>query len=108
MNIMKKYGANKATEFTKKQIGVIYGKAKSGQLRVEKWVASEMYDLADYYGYDDNRTVEDLEGKILRILDAVFEGNLERAQELIDTYTESSWELMSAKYQRKANRGLVA
>lgn len=33
---MRNYGANKATEFTKKQIGVIYRMAKNGELKVEK------------------------------------------------------------------------
>ena len=46
---MKNYGANKATEFSKKQISVIYGMAKRVELKVEKWVMSDLYDLADYY-----------------------------------------------------------
>lgn len=70
---MRNYGANKTTEFTKKQIGVIYRMAKNGELKVEKWVISDFYDLADYYGYDDNRNVEASEKKIKKILDAVFE-----------------------------------
>lgn len=32
---MKRYGSNKTTEFTKKQISVIYSKAKSEELKVE-------------------------------------------------------------------------
>lgn len=35
---MKNYGAMKATEFTRKQIGVIYSKAKKGELKIEKWL----------------------------------------------------------------------
>lgn len=104
---MKTYGSNKATEFSKKQISVIYGKAKNGQLNIERWVISEFYDLADYYGYDDNRSVERAEADILAILDSVFAGAMDKAQELIDAYTSKNFELMSGKAQAKANRELV-
>lgn len=105
---MKAYGANKATEFSKKQISVIYMKAKNGELKVEKWVIGEFYDLAEYYGYDDNRNVERAESKILNILDSVFAGEMDKAQKLIDQYTADEFKSMSAKAQKKANRALVA
>lgn len=104
---MKEYGSNKATEFTKKQIGVIYRMAKNGDLKVEKWIMSELYDLAEYYGYDDNRSVEESERKILKILDSVFENDLEKTQELIDKYTESTFALLSRKRQQAVNRELT-
>lgn len=104
---MRNYGANKTTEFTKKQIGVIYRMAKNGELKVEKWVISDFYDLADYYGYDDNRNVEASEKKIKKILDAVFEKNNEKAQELIDDYTEKTFELLSKKSQKNADRTML-
>ena len=47
---MKQKGPYKSTEFTRKQINVLYGKAKSGELKVEKWVMKEFYDLAEYRG----------------------------------------------------------
>ena len=81
---MKEYGFNKATEFTKKQIGVIYYKAKSGELKVEKWFMSFLYDLADYYGTDSNRLVEERESEVLKILDNVFSNKIDEAQELIN------------------------
>lgn len=105
---MKAYGANKATEFTKKQISVIYGMAKRAELKVEKWVISEMYDLADYYGFDDNHSAEKAEQDIINILNAVFENDIVKAQELVDEYTEKNWNLMGKKAQAKANRSLVA
>lgn len=49
---MKQYGAMKATEFSRKQIGVIFAKAKAGELKVEKFVMSDFYTMADYYDYD--------------------------------------------------------
>lgn len=106
---MKTYGnGKKATEFSKKQIGVIYGKAKKGELRVQRFVMSDLYDLADYYDYDDNGSVEFAERQIRVILDEVFAGNLERAQELIDGYTETLFSQLGLKAQKRANRELVA
>lgn len=104
---MKNYGANKATEFTKKQIGVIYRAAKNGKIKIEKWAMSEMYDLSDYYGYDNNGSVAEREGMILRILDNLFDGNIETAQEWIDRYNKRI-ELKSRKEMAKADRNLVA
>ena len=104
---MKQYGANKATEFTKKQISVIYYKAKNGELNVEKWVINEFYNLADYYGYDDNHSVEEAETKIKNILEAVFSNDLAIAQELINDYTSKTFELLSNKNQAKCDRNLV-
>ena len=104
---MKVYGAKKATEFTKKQIGVIYGMAKNGELKVEKWIISDLYNLADYYGYDDNRTVEDAERKILAILDAVFAKDIEKTQKLLDDYTEKTFNLLSRKNQQRADRTMM-
>ena len=56
---MKRYGANKATEFTRKQINVIFAKAKAGEIKIKKWVIADFYNTADYYGYDDNGIVEE-------------------------------------------------
>ena len=39
---MRNYGANKATEFTKKQINVIFAKAKAGELKVESWIMKKL------------------------------------------------------------------
>lgn len=105
---MRQYGYHKATEFTKKQINVIYAKAKKGELKVEKWIANRFYDLADYYGYDDNRSVEDDERTILAILNNVFAGELETAQAQIDCYTKNTFNLLSRKGQQRVNRELVA
>lgn len=106
---MKTYrNGMKATEFSAKQIGVIYRAAKAGEIRVEKWVSKDLYDMADFYGYDDNCTIERAETKVLAILEAVFNKDMNKAQELIDQYTESTWNLLSVKAQQKANRQLVA
>lgn len=105
---MREYRTGKATEFSKKQIGVIYWKAKEGTLKVEKWVISELYDLADYFGYDDNRSVEQSERKVLKILESVFSGNFKKAQTLIDEYTESEFKSLSRKYQERVDRKLLS
>ena len=105
---MRQYGANKATEFTSKQISVIYGKAKRGEIKIENWVIKEFYRLADYYGYDDNRSVEERERDILKILEAVFARDDEKSQELIDDYTAHNFKLYSMKAQRELDRSLLA
>ena len=104
---MKTYGFNKATEFTKKQIGVIYRLAKEGTLKVQKSEISNLYDLADYYGYDDNGSVAEDEKIVLLILEAVFDKDYERAQKLINQHTESTYNLLSRKNQQSWNSEIL-
>lgn len=104
---MKKYGVNKATEFTKKQINVIFGMAKRGELKVQKFVMQNFYDLAEYYGYDDNKNIETCEKRILDILENAFAGNREIAQALIDEYTEMTYNQLSNKNKKLADKNLV-
>lgn len=104
---MKTYGPNKATEFTRKQIGVIFAKAKRGELKVEKFIMADFYNLSEYYGYDDNGSIEESEGKILEILDNIFDGDIENAQLLINEYTEDTFSRLSVKRQKLADRNFV-
>ena len=104
---MIRYGAFKSTEFTKRQIGVIYAKAKKGELKVEKWLMSELYDLADYYGYDDNGSVEWAERSVKIIINKVFDNALEEAQRIINNFTESQYETYSEKYRSKFDRTYI-
>lgn len=103
---MKSYGANKATEFYKSHINFLYKLAKQEKIKVEKWVMSDFYNLADYYGYDDNKSVEYAERKILKILDAA-QNDLELTQELIDEYTEHTFKLLSNKNKAKSDRNYI-
>lgn len=101
---MKNYGANKATEFTRKQINVIYAKAKRAELKVEKWFIGTLYDLAEYYGYDSNGIVAERESSILLILNYVFGGNIEKAQEEIDFLTNKIYNAYSRKMKNGIDR----
>lgn len=101
---MKQYGFYKATSITRKQVGVIYSKAKSGVLKVEKWFMGDIYDLADYYGYDSNRSVEFCEGQIQFILNAIFENDIEKAQKYIDRTANWWYESYSQKNKAKCDR----
>lgn len=105
---MKRYGMNEATEFSKKQIGVIFAKAKQGSLKVEKWAMSRMYDLADFYGMDSNGSIAKEEQWIKAILEAVFSGNIAEAQEQIDSYTRITFNEFTSKAQSKMDRSYVA
>lgn len=101
---MKQYGFYKATEFGKKDIGLIYKKAKNGVFRVEKWFMSALYDLAEYYGTDSNRNVEDCETKILKIITAVQNDKDEEAQECIISMANNMFESYGRKKQQKCDR----
>lgn len=105
---MKQYGFNKATEISKKQIGVIYAAAKRGDLQVERWYMARLYDLADFYGMDENGSVAKEEQDVKAILDTVFAKNWEAAQQMIAETTEQVYSLLSNKNKKKANRALVA
>lgn len=96
----------KSTEITRKQVGVLYYKAKNGELVVEKWFINELYNLADYYGYDSNRNAERSERQVKDILEAMFAGDLVKAQELIE-YTANDWfESYGRKTQAKCDRSV--
>lgn len=103
---MRQYGAFRATSITKKQINVIYGKAKRGELKVEKWFIESLYDLADYYGYDYNRSVEERETFTRMILNAIFANETERAQELINLETDRVYSLKGQKNKEKCDRNV--
>lgn len=106
---MKYYGNGmKATEFTRKQINVIFAKAKKGDLKVEKWYIGHLYDMADFYSYDENGSAEKEESIIKVLLDAVFAGRIEEAQQIISSETDRRFDLLSNKNQKAANRALVA
>lgn len=104
---MKQYGVLKATEFTAKQINVIFAKAKKGELRVERFYMSHLYRLADYYDYDSNGSVEWEERFIKLIIGDVFNNRLEEAQEKIDKETEDYYNALSLKNQKKADRSYI-
>lgn len=104
---MKQYGFNKATEFSRKQINVIFALAKSKQLKVEKWVISDFYDLADFYGMDFNGSIEYHERYILNILNSVFDKKYEEAQARIDRCTEAFFNAYTKKAQLALNREYV-
>lgn len=101
---MKQYGASKSTEFTRKQIGVLYYKAKNSELTVEKWFISKLYDASEYYGYDDNGSMEEFEGIVLDILDTMFNGDLAECQKLIEAAEERTYNLLSNKKKNAIDR----
>ena len=101
---MKQHELKKSTEFTKKQIGVLYFKAKNGELKIEQWFINDLYNLADYCGYDDNRNVEKSEKDVLKILECVFSSEIEKAQVLINETQDKWFDLYGRKEQAKRNR----
>ena len=85
---MKEYGANKSTEFTKKQINVLYAMNKQEKITISDRTMKQLYYLADYYGYDDGGSVEFEERFVLNILNSVFADEYKKAQEQINALEE--------------------
>lgn len=103
---MKQYGAQVATSFSKKQINVIYMNAKNGNLKVEKWFINRLYDLADFFGFDDNKSVEFDEGLVKDILEAVFAGDFEKAQKEIVSTADMWYSRLGNKNKAKCDRSV--
>ena len=106
---MKTYGNGmKATEFSKKQINVLFAKAKKHELQIEVWFMQRMYVLADFYDYDNNGSIAEEEQGIKQILEAVFADDIEKAQMLINRETASTFGSFTEKYQRSFDRNFIA
>ena len=87
---MKNYrNGMKATEFNKTQVAELAQKAN-----VEKWLFDHLMRLAGYYGYDDNRGVEEEEREILSILE---EENSIEITKKIGRYSERTIKAYSMK-----------
>ena len=104
---MKRYGLNKATEFTRKQVNIIYRNAKQGNLKVEKWMMNRMYDLSDYYGTDDDNSVQNFEQRVKHILSLVLEEDFENAQVQINNLTEWVFESFTPWRQKIIDRNFI-
>lgn len=104
---MKRYGLNKATEFTRKQINLVYRNVKQGNLKVEKWMMNRMYDLSDYYGTDDDNSVQKFEQRVKHILSLVLEEDFENAQTQINNLTEWVFESFTPWRQKIIDRNFI-
>ena len=103
---MKQVGHKQSIEISQKQINALYRAAKERKIKLEKWVANEWYHICEYYGYDDNQNALSLENKLKDILQAFFDED-ENLQNLINEYTEESFNRMGLKAQRDLKRDLV-
>lgn len=103
---MKVYGNGmKATEFNKRDLAPIYRMAKEGTLKVEKWFMNDLYNMAEYYNFDNNGNAERYERKVLDLLKIE---DIAELQDAINEMTESEYSLLGIKAQQKANRNMVA
>ena len=92
---MKRYGANKKAEVNSK---LIYKAAKEGKITIPLWYFLEAKSTGEYYGYDDNRSIERAEGKFRMVTDAIEAENYEEAQNIIERHMVSIEADYSSKY----------
>ncbi len=85
---------------TRKQIDVIFSKAKAGELNVEKWMMNSLYRMTEMGSLPYTTYVE-----IKHMLDDVFSGNISNAQRLIDEMTEEEYKKL-CKYN-ELDRNMV-
>ena len=71
---------------TRKQIDVVFSKAKAGELNVEKWMMNSLYRMTEMGSLPYTTYVE-----IKHILDDIFSGNISNAQRLINEMTEEEY-----------------
>ena len=103
---MKTSDTTNSTKITRKQINVIYAKAKSGDLKIERWLMNELYDLPEWPDYDMDKTTIRFKENVLKILDAVFANDLEKAQELINETADSRYTKLAAPTRGKLIRSI--
>lgn len=107
--VMKAYANGmKSSTVSRKQVGVLYGMAKRGEVKIEKFVMADFYDISDYYGYDDNRTLENDESSLKEMINLAFEKKYDELQEAVDKYSEKLFHSFSKKRQQESDRSLVA
>ena len=87
-------------KITRKQIDVIFSKAKAGELNVEKWMMKTLYQVTEIGSLPYTTYVE-----IKHILDDIFSGNISNAQRLIDEMTEEEYKKL-CKYN-ELDRNMV-
>lgn len=72
--------------YTRKQAGVIYRAFKEGKITMEKATVSKLYDWADDFGIDYNGSVNRIMQSVHIAIDAIFEGDYEKAQNEINAF----------------------
>lgn len=83
---------------TRKQIDVIFSKAKTGELNVEKWMMKTLYQVTETGSLPYTTYVE-----IKHILDDIFSGNISNAQRLIDEMTEEEYKKLCKYHELDRN-----
>lgn len=101
---MKKYGANKKAEVNSK---LIYRAAKEGRISIPLWYYLEAKKTGEYYGYDDNHSVERAETFFRMVTDAISEGNDSEAQEKIEFHMKSLESEYTSKYFAKLPKQMI-
>ena len=93
---------------TRKQANVIFACAKSGKIKLERWQMSSIYNLADKgddYIVDWNGNTRKEVEIVREILDCVFAGDYQKAQERINkAFNLADY---GKSFRNKADRRLI-
>lgn len=92
---------------TKKQVNVIWGAWKRGEVQVEKGRIDMMYRMVENQGRDGSYT-DRMNRAIRGAIDAIFKGDLEKAQECIDAFAEADDAAKREQEQIKADKARFA
>ena len=76
----------KINGYTRKQAGVIYRAVKEGKIEMEKPAISKLYDWADDFGIDYNGSINRIMHEVHIAIDAIFEGDYEKAQAYVNAF----------------------
>lgn len=95
------------SSITRKQVNVLFAKAKAGELKIERFAISAMYDLADGYFWEAGESMKEDEKNVKAAVNNVFNGKMSAAQDRINKYTAEIFGRCTEKKQAELNRAYV-
>lgn len=95
-------------KFTKNQVNTLFGSAKRGEIKIEKWIITRLYDSvkeSEYYvsPYSDFKDENEM---VKNVVNAIFNKDFENAQKEIKNYMDKF--NFNTKLMKKVDRTLIA
>lgn len=107
---MKRFGSTIKSEITRKQVNVIFGASKRGNVQVDPIVMTALYDHAErtYTSVSDNdvivAVIDHDDAKIKAIIKYIFANDFDEAQAVIDEYSKDIIEAVNYEKQKKERK----